>query len=301
MQVLSTSCLVVSVVSLTFLLATYASFPNLRTVPGVNNIFLATWLWLAQVLLLTVPGRTSVTPLCRALGLVLHYSWLCVLSWSSVCSFHMFHVFVTQQDRPMAPHRRGWYVKRYATFAQATPAAVVVAVVVSRLALTSGQDIGYGGMTCYLNSVLLVGLAFVMPLALSVLFNLVQLALTARALCQTERMTHHRASSASDRGESSNVGIYARLSSLTGLFWVVALLSEVPGCWWLSYVSAVLNGLQGLHLAVSYTGNRRVLKLWREKTEGLRRGKGQPLKERPSSTSTSSRFQSSQNTTSSTV
>ena len=259
-QMLSLSCLVVSIISLVFLLTTYCAFSELRTLPGTNNMFLSFWLLVAQVLLLAVPTRTEVPAACRVMGASLHYAWLCVFAWSSVCSFHMFHVFVTQRDRMVAPHCQRWYVRRYVLFAHALPGIIVVLVIGSVAGESEGEEVGYGGHVCYLNSVLLRAVAFVLPLGLAVAFNLLQLALTAREL---SRATHVQ--SYGGQKEPGNVCIYAKLSSLTGLCWMLALISEVPGCQWLSYVSVVLNGLQGLHLAVSYTANRRVMRLWRKK------------------------------------
>ncbi|XP_076458231.1 uncharacterized protein LOC143291962 [Babylonia areolata] len=260
LQILSSCCLIVSIVSLTFLLATYSVFPELRTLPGINTMFLAAWLLLAQLLLLTAPSRTEVAGVCQALAMVLHYSWLCVVTWCSVCSFHMYDVFVRQQVRMHMPHRHTWYLKRYVALAHSLPAIVVLLVVVSTTVWTSGEDLGYGGHICYLNRVLLVGLAFVLPLALSVLSNLVLLVLTARAVSRVKRQKV-----SGTRAERGSIKIYIGLSSLTGLCWLVALMAEIPGCGWLQYVSAVLNGLQGLHLAVSYAGSKRVMRMWQHK------------------------------------
>ena len=257
-QLLSVCCLVVSVLSLILLLVTYSTFSELRTLPGINTMFLAGWLLLAQVLLLVVPHRTDLAELCGALGVALHYAWLCVVSWSSVCSFHMFHVFVGQRQRARVPHRHSWYLRRYVAVSHASPALVVAAVLGGSAAGSGGADTGYGGTVCYLNTALLVGLGFVLPLALSVLLNVLLLALTARAVARVERLQNH-----GGHAERSNVRVYAGLSSLTGMCWALALVAEVPGCGWLRYVSTVLNGLQGLHLALCYTASGRVVRLWR--------------------------------------
>ncbi|KAL8623879.1 hypothetical protein ACOMHN_050594 [Nucella lapillus] len=264
-HILTLCCLLVSIVSLLYLLTTYSVFSELRTLPGINTMFLAFWLLAAQLLLVMVPGRTGAGAVCPALGMALHYAWLCVVSWCSTCSYHMLEVFVRQQDRRHMPHGQAWYLRRYVALAHALPALVVVTVAVSSAAWTAGRSVGYGGRVCYLRSVLLVGLAFVLPLGLSVGFNLLLLVLTARAVSRVKRQ---RVSGT--RTERGSIHIYIGLSSLTGLCWVVALVAEIPGCGWLRYVSAVLNGLQGLHLAASYAGSRRVLGLWRHRLSGIR-------------------------------
>nr|KAG5690583.1 hypothetical protein BaRGS_009245 [Batillaria attramentaria] len=210
-----------------------------------------------NVLLISVPFRTELRSLCSLLGVALHYAWLVVVLWTSACSFHMFHVFVTQQSSLHMPHRHAWYLKRYTLFAHGVPALIVITVVCASLLMSDGQEMGYGKDICYLDSVLLVGVGFVLPLALCVTFNLVQLALTAHALSPVQHVQAYGVET-----ERSNIRIYIKLSSLTGMCWVVALLAEVPGCEWMRYVAVVLNGLQGPHLALSYTASSRVMRLW---------------------------------------
>ncbi|KAK7474956.1 hypothetical protein BaRGS_00033767, partial [Batillaria attramentaria] len=254
---LALCCFGVSILFLSFMLATYSTFPQMRTLPGIMNMFLAGWLLLGQVLLISVPFRTELRSLCSLLGVALHYAWLVVVLWTSACSFHMFHVFVTQQSSLHMPHRHAWYLKRYTLFAHGVPALIVITVVCASLLMSDGQEMGYGKDICYLDSVLLVGVGFVLPLALCVTFNLVQLALTAHALSPVQHVQAYGVET-----ERSNIRIYIKLSSLTGMCWVVALLAEVPGCEWMRYVAVVLNGLQGPHLALSYTASSRVMRLW---------------------------------------
>lgn len=258
-EIISTCCLSVSIVSLVFMLLTYGKFAQLRTLPGLNNMCLATWLLVGQLMVLIVPDKTGLPAICVALGMLLHYAWLCVVCWTSVCSFHMFYVFVLLQASLQAQHRQSWYLRRYAAVAHLLPAMVVISVVGVSQVISQGRNYGYGGHVCYLNSVILVGVGFVLPLAACVTFNLVLLGITARTLSNVERVPKHSATA-----EKSNLPIYAKLSSLTGTCWILALLAEIPGWGWLKYPSAVLNGLQGFHLALSYAVNKRALMLWRQ-------------------------------------
>ena len=264
-------CTSISLASLGFLLLTYGRFRRLRTVPGVNTMWLGGWLLAAQLLLLTVPHRVELAAACVALGALLHYAWLAVVAWSFVCCLHMFHVFVKRHDRTDARHRQSFYAWRYAAAAHTLPALVVSAVMASQY-LGSRQEaspdpcrapvefykrLGYGGHVCFLNSPLLRGLGFVLPLGATIAANLALLGRTSRQLARAQRVQ----STASGK-DPSHAAISARLASLTGGCWLLALLAEVSGWPWLRYGSAVLQGLQGLHLAVSYCGNRRVAGLW---------------------------------------
>ncbi|KAH9514454.1 hypothetical protein Btru_025295 [Bulinus truncatus] len=62
--------------------------------------------------------------------------------------------------------------------------------------------------------------------------------------------------------------VYVRLSSLTGIFWILAILSEAIDNQILRSVYIVLNGLLGAFPFVSFVCNKRVWRLlWRGNAE----------------------------------
>ncbi|KAK7004788.1 adhesion G-protein coupled receptor D1, partial [Biomphalaria glabrata] len=55
------------------------------------------------------------------------------------------------------------------------------------------------------------------------------------------------------------ITIYAKLSTVTGMFWIVAFLAEIMASDILKLMSVVLNGLQGVAIFYSFVCNKRVL------------------------------------------
>ncbi|KAJ8304609.1 hypothetical protein KUTeg_018192, partial [Tegillarca granosa] len=69
-------------------------------------------------------------------------------------------------------------------------------------------------------------------------------------------------SNAHDRNELS---IYLKLFTLTGITWLLQVVDSFFIVSALSYIVVILNGFQGLFIFISYTCNRRVIKLYRER------------------------------------
>lgn len=254
-------------ICLLIIFITYSLFPSLRTLPGKNNMVMVAWLFIAQLLVLlsAIPSKHSTA--CAALGVILHYSWLSTTAWTCVCSFHMFHVFVRRREAPSSSRSHTFYLTRYVLAANLFSSAVVCTVITSNLYLSGGHLSGYGGRVCYLNSVLLVGVAFVLPLAVILMVNGILFSLTIFSISRfddVERLCGR---------ERKNVHIYFRLSSLTGLCWLLALLAEIPGLQALRSFSVLVNGCQGVTLFLSYACNKRVVRMWsnllKTKSNGL--------------------------------
>ncbi|KAK6183151.1 hypothetical protein SNE40_010682 [Patella caerulea] len=119
--------LVVSLLPLFLTFLTYRIFPDLRTLPAQNNMALVVCLFLAQLLLVIGSYLPTDTIVCKIFGVLIHYSWLCVVFWMNVCSFHMFSVFrALKAARSSSSPKR---MKKYALYANGLPLLIVVMVI----------------------------------------------------------------------------------------------------------------------------------------------------------------------------
>ncbi|KAI8794486.1 adhesion G-protein coupled receptor D1, partial [Biomphalaria glabrata] len=64
-------------------------------------------------------------------------------------------------------------------------------------------------------------------------------------------------------GSDFDFKIYMKLSTVTGIFWIVAFLAESMASDILKLMSVVLNGLQGVAIFYSFVCNKRALMLWK--------------------------------------
>lgn len=264
-SLLTLTSLSMSLVCLLVTFITYVTFPTLRSLPGKNNMIMVAWLFVAQLLVLLNAVPTKHSTACAVMGVVLHYSWLFTVLWTCVCSFHMFHVFVIRRGVASARRSHTFYLSRYVITCSTVTSFIVLSVVFSKAYMSNYGNIGYGGHVCYLSSNVLIGVAFLLPLCVVLLFNLFFFSMTIYTISRIEEVKRH-----SGR-ERRNIHIYVRLSSLTGLCWFLALLAEIPGLQPLRCLSVFVNGCQGISLFLSYVCNRRVARMWLHLIKSKRR------------------------------
>ncbi|KAK7004084.1 adhesion G protein-coupled receptor E3, partial [Biomphalaria glabrata] len=153
--ILTYICLSASELCLLITLITYLVFAELRTVPGINNIFLTLSLFLAQLALIMASNVPTPSALCTYIGIVTHFLWLWHFSWSFLCSLHMFRIFTANipnvSSRTVALSIR---TLKLMVLTMIVSASIVIVVIISSY-LTS-QTIGYGKKTCYLDSAFLI-------------------------------------------------------------------------------------------------------------------------------------------------
>ncbi|XP_059173702.1 uncharacterized protein LOC131954184 [Physella acuta] len=124
---------------------------------------------------------------------------------------------------------------------------------------SDGRQVGYGQWRCYLDSTLLVELTMIGPLALVTICNVTFFGVTVYKIQEVRGL---QVSQLGRRDDVTNLYVYVKLSSMTGAFWLLAILAEASDNSVLRYVSILLNGCQGVLIFVSYICNTRVLRLY---------------------------------------
>ncbi|KAH9520288.1 Adhesion G protein-coupled receptor E3 [Bulinus truncatus] len=260
LYVITVLCLSVSMLCLVVTVISYACFQKLRSTAGIHNMFLSSSLLLAQCLLLAISHLKPPGRICTVLAVFTHYTWLCMFAWTFICCFHMYTVF-TAKNRTThnSIDSRSQLIKRIA-FSLLVPAVIVVMVVVADYSVSDGKRMGYGHKTCFLNSVELTSISLATPLSVVLLSNTFFFISSVLEIYKIKRLQMTETFKSTDRSE---LYIYIKLSTVTGVFWVLALLGEGLNNDPLRYLSAVMNGLQGFFIFLSYVCNRRVLVLYK--------------------------------------
>ncbi|KAL8568556.1 hypothetical protein ACOMHN_058493 [Nucella lapillus] len=259
-EILSTMCSSLSVACLTVTFITYVLFSELRTLPGLNNMGLCLTLAAANLSLLMDWIRvSSIKQVCSAVGAVTHWLWLMALLWMGVCCAHMMRVFLSKTR--VVLHQRE--VKKVfvlnVVLTVAVSAAVVVLTMVISAAVSGGSTIGYGGSLCLFDKsqLPLLPLAFMLPLGLVVVTNLVCLGVTLSAIRRVRRLQAQRVKGYWE------VLVYAKLTTVTGGAWLLAIVGELADVHWLLVLADVCTASQGMLVFLSFTCNRRICLLYR--------------------------------------
>ena len=252
-NMLSIVCVCLSVVSLIVTLVVYGLLTELRTQPGLNNMFLSISL-LAAFIGLFIGGIQSISGFwCSIIGLLVHFLWLNSVFWLNVCCYHMFRTFGTMRV-PVAK-KTSWM---YHVYCLVSSTVLVNINIIWSLTISDGKIIGYGkhSSVCYIFYPYMVGYTMTLPVGIVVASNIVMYVTVIykirkdsfRTSCQTSR---------------KHFSIYIKLSTVTGVSW----LSYIPAIMLRNKVSdaivSVLVACQGVYIMLAFVCNIRVLHLFK--------------------------------------
>ena len=248
----------ISIVCLVLLLITYATFQELRTVPGKNLMNLSFSLFLSQLMWLVgfafVKGRTA----CKVFAILEHYLLLVSFLAMSVISYHTCHVFSKPFVGRIANTSSGRFIN-YSAVLWITP-ALFVAICIA-LDETEVFEVDYG-TNCWLGTANAKVYLFLLPLALLLLYNICTFIRTAVSLSrhEKERRALHK------KQGRQNLLICTKLVTLVGLPWLFAFLGVFfPDVEAFEYLFVVFVCLQGLYIGMAFLFNKKTWKLYKDR------------------------------------
>ncbi|XP_061190235.1 probable G-protein coupled receptor Mth-like 4 [Saccostrea echinata] len=254
LSTLTLICICVSLVALLLTFFTYCLFPSIRTLPGINNMILVLFLFLAQMCLIFRPlSYTSGLEIVSALS---HFSWLLVFFWLQICSFHMFRVFTAKQRWDNSPTSIKKTVTKYFLYAFGSASIIVTLNIIISLILSNGKYTGYDKALTLMTHKTAFIITLLVPLIFVCLTNIFFYILTAYKICSSPDIE-------SKTGNKVQFSVYIKLFTLTGLSWMLQIIDAFIDVSVFSYFVAILNGLQGLLIFLSCVCNERVWNLYK--------------------------------------
>ena len=258
-NVLSIVCACLSVVSLIITLSVYGLLTELRTQPGLNNMFLSMSL-LAAYIGLFIGGVRSVSGLwCSIIGLLVHFLWLNSAFWLNICCYHMFRTFGT--IRVPIEKKTSWM---YHVYCLVNSTILININIIWSLSASGGTSIGYGkhSAICYIFYPQMIGYTMTLPVGIVVASNIIMYGTVLYKI----RKDSFRTSAQTSR---RHLSIYIKLLTVTGISW----LSYIPAILIrndvFDAIASVLVACQGVYIMFAFVCNTRVLVLLRAyATEG---------------------------------
>ncbi|KAH9523649.1 hypothetical protein Btru_040584 [Bulinus truncatus] len=262
LSVLSLVCNGLSLLCLTLTVLTYGLHPVLRTAAGRNNLMLSLSLLTAQTSTLAASNIEVTGPPCTALSISTHFLWLWMFYWAFICGHHMYTVF-TAKTRSAKPGNDVRNFVKLCALSALCPALIVTFVVTFSYFHSGGQSIGYGLLHCWFDSLLLTVFAFICPVLVVVICSIIFFIITVVKIHKVRQL--NPSNSTRRRKQRQNFIVYVKLSAMTGIFWMLAVLAEVTGSVYFRFIAVPLYGLEGVYIFLSYVCNNRVLKLHLQK------------------------------------
>ncbi|KAK3083678.1 hypothetical protein FSP39_001354 [Pinctada imbricata] len=254
--IISVICSVVSSICLLIAIVTYCIFPSLRTVPGIINavsmvtlLFSLCFNYAGYLFVLSDEG-------CAIFGILLHYSWLCVFTTMLINNYHMNRVFIAVLSVPQSSTRAMF--ARYFTCAFGVPLLIISIYIVYVYVDGSMSFLGYGGQRCFILNQAALIVAFILPISLIILTNVTLFILTSITMLKTPDVR-------SNQDHRNNFRIILKMSSITGICWVLRVIDSFLSLSALSYISSILTCSQGIFVFLAFIANSRVWQMYKNK------------------------------------
>ncbi|XP_033752038.1 LOW QUALITY PROTEIN: adhesion G protein-coupled receptor L4-like [Pecten maximus] len=262
LSIVSFLCTCLSILCLIITFLTYCFFPELRTIPGKNNMCLIVSLFFSQCLMQFGMKQTQHTHLCMIIAIFLHFFWLSTFFSMNVCSFHMYRVFVFPLTGAKRVHR--WTCFWYACYIFGMSALIVTVYIALSVTVFDSDNLGYtGNGNCFLTSFESVIATFISPVMLVCLSNVIFFVVVAYKIATAPNVP-------STRNVRKEYPLYVKLFVLTGATWLLQIIDAFIPLSVFSIISGIMNSSQGIFIFLSYSTNSRVRKFYKDRLSSTR-------------------------------
>lgn len=251
-EIVSFCCVCCSITCLCVTIVVYIKFSSKQSQPMINNVVLCICLLLAQAMYQFGAGQRSLTyGACAVIGALCHFLWLCVMFSMNACSLQMFIIFRTISK--LSPNFSWNHTLRVILYVVGCSCLFVVVNLAVPLGTSKGLDSGYGGRVCFVSSYVMHLVTFLVPCATTLSINIVLFGFTVVSI---QHISRHSAKLL--KRERNLFLAYARLSSLTGITWILGFVQLLFKNDILEYLFIVLNAAQGVFIMVAFVLNKRI-------------------------------------------
>ena len=246
-----------SIVGCVLVLLTYSLFKELRTLPGqILMNLVSTILATSLFILIGIPIAIVVEKdeLCKATAIFLHWLILCQFSWMSIMSFELLHIFY-RASRLYRVEEKSTKNKLFLLYLLIGWGIPILISMVSLIVNFTTDTIQYGrDGFCWIGHVPSFYVVFLVPVALSIVFNGITFVITFRLLYRASK------NQAKLRIEQnvSYLRIYLCVFSVTGLTWIFGFLAILIGDHWAWYAFIILTSTQGLVMCTGFIFTRKI-------------------------------------------
>ncbi|XP_048775500.2 uncharacterized protein LOC125680103 [Ostrea edulis] len=252
LRIVTLTCTGISLICLVLTFITYCLLKELRTIPGLNLMNLVFSLFCAQLLFI-FSDNTDDHIVCKVVGILLHYFWLCTCCCLLVCCFHMFRVFNSRKIVRSGINFTANTFYRYIVFSYLLPLAIVGINVSVMFGVT--KTLGYGQHICFAENIISNIISFTIPLIVTCCCNCFFFFKTIRGISASGRIR---------KDKMRDAKTFAKLFSITGLVWIVQIIDAFVRWTVLSYLSTILVCLQGCFIFFSFCCSKTIKRLRKE-------------------------------------
>ena len=254
-----------SVLGCLLILFTYFLFKELRTLPTKLLMNLSAAILFSNFFILIGDLASKNVDVCTTTAILLHFFFLAQFTWMTIMVFEITRTFV--QASKLAPKPSTSFGRNltitYCILGWAVPLAITLVTITVNF--TTDGLVLYGttvdGMqgSCWINHLESAVVAFVVPAAISLLFNGTTLIVSTVLICKARK--NHVKLQRSGQG-TPFLRLYIAVSSITGLTWIFGFVAILASTSWAWYPFIILNSTQGFVIFVAFLVNKRIGRMY---------------------------------------
>lgn len=237
-------------------LVAFAKNPALRNISDKSFASFCTALLLAYgasiIGLLLNAGETD----CKVTAIITYFSYMSSFSWLLLISFEVWHTLrlsVTHLRNASGRSRRYAFIIYSVISWLALPLIFVSAALIMENQDESSFRPRFGEHICWFGSRKALLVFFGIPVFAVMLMNFYFFVSSAQMICASRVSPLNKSSK-----NNSNSKLFARLSLLMGLTWIMGFVAgylDLEAVW---YIYVALNSFQGFYIFLAFTLNKRV-------------------------------------------
>lgn len=233
-----------------------------QTTPGHISENILVVIFIFDIIFMVGTGATDYGMFCLFSSVTAHYLILCCFIWISIFVFHTISTLrgLKKVKRGNRQAKQSFSNSLYA-IGYISPLVIILPSVIADICECSPVQIGYTKDICFPTAYPANLVVFVGPVILFVLINLGGLIFAAWTLCRLNVYLSHKGITNS----RSFVGVYIRLSVLSGLSWGFGVLSEWLDNDILRFIFIIFTGAHGLMFCICIISTKLVRDTIREK------------------------------------
>ena len=216
-------------------------------------------------LLFLIGGPVSqafpITQLCAAVAILLHFFFLAQFVWMSVMSFEVVWKFyrakklIVDSERDKLHLFVAYIILGWGLPFLITMVSIIVNFTTTGLVLYGVLADGSLG-SCWINHLESAVIAFLLPLVLSLSFNLIMFIVV---------VVYNAAASRSQAKlkKAKNISFFRvtfAIFSITGLTWIFGFLAILAGASWAWYLFIIFNSTQGFIIFIAFLFKKKIFK-----------------------------------------
>ena len=206
----------------------------------------------------------SLPEFCIIVGIVLHYVYMCRFSWMTVMGSEMIRRFANIKKLNKSAAENWKLLTLYILLGWLSPLVIVIPTIIVNF--TVEDSVSYGvGSSCWINQHIALIVTFVVPVGLSIIFNIIAFIVVMVMIGWIRRRPMASSHDPEERKKQlrKDFRFAVALLTVTGLSWLFGFLalfsSDLSWAW---YLFIIFNTTQAVTVLVAFLFTKQVFHLY---------------------------------------